>query len=50
MNGDPETLKQFYRERGGKPVIIPQYERPDGNYPPEWLWRRQHSRIDYRIR
>jgi len=49
-NGNIEDMKKFYAERDGKPVIIPQYERPDGGYPPGWLTRRMNQEIDRRIR
>ena len=43
-------LKKFYDQREGRPVVIPAYERCDGNYPPAWLVRRQNTKIDRRIR
>lgn len=46
----PEQLKQFYAERNGLPVIIPQYERCDGNFPPAWLVRRMTQRIDRTVK
>ena len=46
----PTDLKQFYQERDGKAVVIPAYERCDGNYPPDWLVRRMTTKIDRRIR
>jgi len=44
------SLREFYKERDAPRVVIPQYERCDGNNPPPWLVRRMNTKIDRRIK